>query len=300
MSNVINGTVPTEANIKGSLNTVYGKDGKSAYGVAVENGFEGTEAEWLESLKGDSGVYIGSGDMPENCNVQIDPDGDDFGINQAVEMAQSALEKSAEANDKYAACVEATERANAVKEEIVAGGYIESLKETHRGGKFSFWVGTQAEYDALSDKVDNCLYLITDDPTLTTIYTTIENQKIETNFAESGNYYEKWADGTFKAKAKYTFEGVIAAEYGNAYYSVIQDKELMDVFFPDITNYLTEIFDITATVGNTNELLGVNVTNYRLPTNGDSGNIKFYVFSHKEFTNAITATVTFDLLGRWK
>jgi hypothetical protein len=55
--------------------------GKSAYEVAVSNGFEGTEAEWLGSLKGEqgeqgvSGVYLGSGEMPEGYNVQIDPNG---------------------------------------------------------------------------------------------------------------------------------------------------------------------------------------------------------------------------------
>ncbi len=32
-----------------------GKDGKSAYEIALENGFVGTEAEWLESLKGTDG-----------------------------------------------------------------------------------------------------------------------------------------------------------------------------------------------------------------------------------------------------
>src|SRR5690554_5557813 len=32
-----------------------GVDGKSAYEVAVENGFEGTEQEWLDSLKGPKG-----------------------------------------------------------------------------------------------------------------------------------------------------------------------------------------------------------------------------------------------------
>lgn len=32
-----------------------GKDGKSAYEIAVEHGFVGTEAEWLESLKGVNG-----------------------------------------------------------------------------------------------------------------------------------------------------------------------------------------------------------------------------------------------------
>ena len=29
-----------------------GDDGKSAYEIAVENGFQGTEEQWLESLKG--------------------------------------------------------------------------------------------------------------------------------------------------------------------------------------------------------------------------------------------------------
>lgn len=32
-----------------------GQDGKSAYEIAVENGFEGTEEEWLASLKGSDG-----------------------------------------------------------------------------------------------------------------------------------------------------------------------------------------------------------------------------------------------------
>lgn len=34
---------------------VAGEDGKSAYEIAVEHGFEGTEEEWLESLKGEPG-----------------------------------------------------------------------------------------------------------------------------------------------------------------------------------------------------------------------------------------------------
>ena len=40
--------------IKGSSTTT-GNDGKSAYEIAVDNGFTGTEAEWLESLKGADG-----------------------------------------------------------------------------------------------------------------------------------------------------------------------------------------------------------------------------------------------------
>jgi hypothetical protein len=81
------GNVYNSGMIKGKLNVGQGKDGISAYEVALNNGFEGTEQEWLESIKGEkgdtgnSGVYVGSGEMPEDCNVQIDPNGDvvDFG-----------------------------------------------------------------------------------------------------------------------------------------------------------------------------------------------------------------------------
>lgn len=40
------------------VQTIHGKDGedgKSAYEIALENGFEGTEAEWLDSLHGKDG-----------------------------------------------------------------------------------------------------------------------------------------------------------------------------------------------------------------------------------------------------
>lgn len=83
----------------------------------------------------------------------------------AAAVAQEALDKSNEALKLVADCEEATENANAVREEIEAGGYIESLKELNEGEKFSFWVGTQAEYDELEQKQGNTLYLITDDTT---------------------------------------------------------------------------------------------------------------------------------------
>ena len=45
----------TEAAIAGA-GGIKGEDGKSAYQIAVENGFLGTEAEWLASLKGENGA----------------------------------------------------------------------------------------------------------------------------------------------------------------------------------------------------------------------------------------------------
>lgn len=37
----------------------------SAYGIAVKNGYEGTEKEWLESLHGDAGLSIDSVEITE-------------------------------------------------------------------------------------------------------------------------------------------------------------------------------------------------------------------------------------------
>lgn len=48
--NKIVGTLSISGSVTGDLGVVYGKDGKSAYEVAVDNGFEGTEQEWLDSL----------------------------------------------------------------------------------------------------------------------------------------------------------------------------------------------------------------------------------------------------------
>lgn len=68
--------------LRGTLNSLDVINGYSAYEVALINGFKGTEEEWLATLKGEqgeqgvSGVYVGSGDMPEGYNVQIDPDGE--------------------------------------------------------------------------------------------------------------------------------------------------------------------------------------------------------------------------------
>lgn len=116
MSNVINGNVPDTGLLKGSVSGLLARDGYSAYEIALKNGFEGTEEEWLLSLKGEKGergskgdrgekgadgtvsfedltpeqveslrgedgvpgVYIGSGNMPDGYSVQIDPNGDSF------------------------------------------------------------------------------------------------------------------------------------------------------------------------------------------------------------------------------
>lgn len=62
-----------------------GKDGKSAYDIAVENGFTGSQVEWLESLQGKSTtISIG-----ENGNWYID--GEDTGISAIGEDSHGSI-----------------------------------------------------------------------------------------------------------------------------------------------------------------------------------------------------------------
>lgn len=47
-----------------------------------------------------------------------------------------------------------------------SAGVLTKVKETNNGGHITFWVGTQAQYNALQgNTVQNCLYIITDDTT---------------------------------------------------------------------------------------------------------------------------------------
>ena len=66
----LTGTLATETALSGNLNVVYGKDGKS-------------------------GVYVGSGEMPEDCNVQIDPNGEVFTIEQIIRAVAAQINKIA-------------------------------------------------------------------------------------------------------------------------------------------------------------------------------------------------------------
>ena len=44
-------------------------------------------------------------------------------------------------------------------------GFVSKVKENNASGYVSFWVGTQAQYNALTSIAANCLYIITDETT---------------------------------------------------------------------------------------------------------------------------------------
>lgn len=67
-------------------NSGNGRDGDSAYQIAVNNGFVGTEVEWLESLRGENGIspHIGEngnwfiGEIDTNISAQPSINYDDL------------------------------------------------------------------------------------------------------------------------------------------------------------------------------------------------------------------------------
>lgn len=61
---VDNGFTGTEAEWLNGLKGATGTEGESAYQIAVDNGFSGTEAEWLSSLKGATGASGSSAIIP--------------------------------------------------------------------------------------------------------------------------------------------------------------------------------------------------------------------------------------------
>lgn len=80
------GNTGSEEDFLESLKGAKGKNGTSVTVVSVtestedrgENVVTFSDGQTLtvqNGTSGDSGVYVGSGDMPEGCNVQIDPDG---------------------------------------------------------------------------------------------------------------------------------------------------------------------------------------------------------------------------------
>ena len=52
-------------------------------------------------------------------------------------------------------------------------GFVTKIKEQNSGSAVTLWVGTQAQYNALGTKEPNCLYIVTDDDTISTMQNAI-------------------------------------------------------------------------------------------------------------------------------
>jgi hypothetical protein len=59
------------AQVASTSSTATGKDGLSAYEIAVKHGYSGNEQQWLISLRGDPGAFVGNVDGGEPGTQEV-------------------------------------------------------------------------------------------------------------------------------------------------------------------------------------------------------------------------------------
>ena len=98
----------------------------------------------------------------------------------------------------------------------VDAGFITKVKEKNGGKSVTFWVGTQAQYNAIAEREENCLYIITDETTFDDVAKTVEQAAADAKAAAeaaneaaylldhaanistdefSGSFFRKYSDG---------------------------------------------------------------------------------------------------------
>ena len=153
--------------------------GYSAYRIAVAHGFEGTEEEWLESLKGEQGAPGRDGE-----------DADIEGCNEAIQRANAATEN---ANKAAQTAMSSANKASASADD--AKKQADNAKE-------------QAEY--AKEQGDATKQAIADSKTAT------ENAKTATDNAKTATDNAKTATDNANAQAGYAeAQGDYAKEQGN-------------------------------------------------------------------------------------
>ena len=127
-----------------------GSDGKSAYEVAIENGYNGTVQEWLNSLKGQDGTNGTNGtDGTNGISPHIDQTTGNWFIGETNTGVKASFSSES-----------ASEGGNTLSLVTTGEKYIWNNKP-------NLWRGTQVQYDALvaNNQIDN-----------NTIYVIIESQ----------------------------------------------------------------------------------------------------------------------------
>ena len=124
-------TIPTEG-----VQGVQGDKGDSAYEIAVASGFQGTEAEWLLSLKGEKG---NSGD-----SANVSPE--DIKL-----MYESNPDTNAFTDDEK-------QKLNSIEVDSIGGSG--GVVDVNGGGILKFWTGTHGEFLALPSTDPSTIYLV--------------------------------------------------------------------------------------------------------------------------------------------
>lgn len=82
--------------------------------------------------------------------------------------------------------------------------FVTKIKEQNKGVPLTFWVGTQAEYNAIEEKAENCFYIITD----STAQEDIENSLAELKKSDDGLVTASNKSAGYINMLKYAFPSV--------------------------------------------------------------------------------------------
>ena len=106
-------------------------------------------------------IYVEAAVLPKN----VLEDTEDYDV--LIDL----LDAAERIDECVAATVEAQEAAAEARQ--VSRGVV--IKEQNTNSPLTFWVGSQAEYDAIENKDMGCFYIISDDAALDELYTLIAN-----------------------------------------------------------------------------------------------------------------------------
>jgi hypothetical protein len=176
-------------------------------------------------------------------------------------------------------------------------GFITSIKEQNSGAALSFWVGTQAQYNALTEIAQDCFYIITDDTSISDINEILEQhtktlEDLSVDYAveqgKSGIWtYEKRNSGVAECWGNIECSGDVF----NAFTAV---KIICDAIFP-----ITFKGDINVTYGQ-GKLSGF----HHIVSHVSFSNEKISSFDIICFTNPTESKVGgilgVNVKGRWK
>lgn len=106
-------------------------------------------------------------------------------------------------------------------------GFITKIKEKNGGKCVTFWVGTQAQYNAIESKEQNCMYIITDD----TLGNDLKNLVTVKHEHSDGMLVRWFSDGFAECWVNYRIPNVTTPhEKGGLYLSSRFDLPMPDIY----------------------------------------------------------------------
>lgn len=234
----------------------------------------------------------------------------------------------ADERNYYVICADGCKFESMTKEQILAAitqavetgeikdvdtGFVTKIKEQNSGLGLSFWVGTQAEYNALETKPTNCFSIITDDTFAEDINAAVDEMQSEVNILT--NTVEDYAqrldeqinkngvvllgDGSTLIPTDTQAEGLIIKNIANYTLVRVQIWDNIKIDILGMVNLLGDgAFKIVGTTANSPNDTSANVYHLNIygTLDGNNGNILYNTTKCFTYINTTLSSVGFTAL----